>query len=196
MSHDHATACEEERGVTLLTPRLRLRPPVEGDAHTIHVALSDFEVTRMLASVPWPHELAGTYDFIAGTREKMLAGESLPLALELRTREANGLIGIVEMRGLKGDPDIGFWLARPHWRCGLMSEAVSHVLAHAFETYGFETIRSGAFAENAASIGLHRKLGFTITGTSRLFCKPQMCDLQHVDMVLSRGDFRPTSLAA
>ncbi|PTW62884.1 RimJ/RimL family protein N-acetyltransferase [Breoghania corrubedonensis] len=196
MIRDHATACDDTRGVTLLTPRLRLRPPVESDAQNIHVALSDFEVTRMLASVSWPHELEGAYDFIACTREKMRVGEALPLVLELRAREARGLIGIVEMRGLKGEPEIGFWLARPHWRCGLMSEAVSHVLAHAFDTYGFETIGSGAFMENAASIGLHRKLGFAITGTSRLFCKPQMCELQHVDMVLSRADFRPSGLAA
>jgi ribosomal-protein-alanine N-acetyltransferase len=58
-----------------------------------------------------------------------------------------------------GDPEIGWWLARPWWRRGLAAEAARAALQDAFDRVGLERIISVAMPENIASTRVMEKLG-------------------------------------
>jgi ribosomal-protein-alanine N-acetyltransferase len=57
------------------------------------------------------------------------------------------------------DPELGWWLARSHWGRGLATEAARAALQDAFERAGLHRVISIAMPENAASIGIMKKLG-------------------------------------
>jgi len=58
------------------------------------------------------------------------------------------------------EPDFGYWLGRPYWGKGLMSEAARAVLAWHFAAFPQAQVMSGALNENPASLNVLRKLGF------------------------------------
>ncbi len=62
----------------------------------------------------------------------------------------------------------GSWLGRRFQGRGVGTEMRAAVLALAFEGLGAETAVSAAFADNAASVAVSRKLGYEPNGTERL----------------------------
>lgn len=61
----------------------------------------------------------------------------------------------------------GSWLGRRHHGQGYGTEMRAAVLHLAFAGLGADQARSGAFADNAASLGVSRKLGYVEDGTAR-----------------------------
>lgn len=80
--------------------------------------------------------------------------------------QAMGSIGI-RQRGPVGRCDVGYWLAPPFWRQGLMREALSAVVDHAFATLGVVKLEADVFIGNAAGIALLESVGFSREGTVR-----------------------------
>ena len=76
------------------------------------------------------------------------------------------------------------------------AEAVcSGIAAHAFLAHAFaagvgNTIYSGAFADNAASLRVQAKLGFVRDGETMLYAKPRGDDFPHIDTRLTRSAFQ------
>ena len=62
---------------------------------------------------------------------------------------------------------LGFDLARPHWRQGIMTRALGLVLEYGFTTMGLNRVEAVVFRDNIASCGLLTKLGFTREGLLR-----------------------------
>ncbi|RSN69181.1 GNAT family N-acetyltransferase [Actinomadura sp. WAC 06369] len=62
----------------------------------------------------------------------------------------------------------GSWLGRRFQGRGVGTEMRAAVLALAFEGLGAETAVSAAFADNAASVAVSRKLGYEPNGTERV----------------------------
>jgi ribosomal-protein-alanine N-acetyltransferase len=80
--------------------------------------------------------------------------------------QAVGSIGI-NQRGPVGRCDVGYWLAPRYWRQGLMKEALSAVVDHAFTTLGVVKLEADVFIGNAAGIALLESVGFAREGTVR-----------------------------
>lgn len=80
--------------------------------------------------------------------------------------QAMGSIGI-NQRGPVGRCDVGYWLAPPYWRQGLMSEALSAVVDHAFTNLGVVKLEADVFIGNSAGIALLERVGFSREGTVR-----------------------------
>jgi len=59
---------------------------------------------------------------------------------------------------------IGYELARPFWRQGIMSEALSAIIALGFQELGLNRIEAVVMPENRVSIKLLEKLGFRNEG--------------------------------
>jgi len=59
-----------------------------------------------------------------------------------------------------GTGEVGYVLRAPFRRRGLMREALALVVAHGFERLGLATVKARTAADNAASIGLLKHLGF------------------------------------
>jgi RimJ/RimL family protein N-acetyltransferase len=67
---------------------------------------------------------------------------------------------------LTREVDSGSWLGRRHQGQGYGTEMRAAVLHLAFAGLGAERARSGAFADNAASLGVSRRLGYVADGTA------------------------------
>jgi len=60
------------------------------------------------------------------------------------------------------DPEIGWWLARKHWGCGLATEAARIALRDRFGRVGLSRIISIARPANTASTRVMEKLGLKL----------------------------------
>lgn len=56
--------------------------------------------------------------------------------------------------------EIGYMLARPYWRRGLMADAVTPLLDHCFQTVQVHRVEITMNPENTAALNLALKLGF------------------------------------
>jgi RimJ/RimL family protein N-acetyltransferase len=165
----------------LFTNRLQLRAPGDSDAPAIARFLGDFAVAGNLARVPHPYGIADAEAWLARQCQKVSPSNAC-FAIDIA---GAGLIGVVGFDYRHDGPHLGYWLGRPFWGRGLMSEAVRAGLDWYFANSGETTIRSGVFSFNAASRAIQRKLGFTELGRSRLMCLARKEELAHIDTQLT-----------
>ena len=60
----------------------------------------------------------------------------------------------------RGEPEIGYWIARPHWGQGLIPEAVEAMLRRQFQEMGAERVWCAHFPGNERSRRVQEKCGF------------------------------------
>lgn len=171
----------------LETERLVLRPLKPGDEFALAGYLGDVEVARWLVRVPHPFTTEDATDFITQSGLTGEAGTAATLALVLKDDDKAMLRGIVALHSLDATPEVGFWLGRPYWGRGLMSEAAEALLAWAFDTLDLDFITAGAFKGNVASLAIQQRQGFEVVGHSRRLSLVGDCLLDHVDTCLTRA---------
>ena len=138
--------------------------------------------------MPYPYEHEHALDWVAQNAKPKPADET-GFAID----RGEGLIGGIGFRLDDGVPDIGYWLAKPQWGKGFMSEAAEAVIRWLFEVTDHDQIASGVFEGNDASLRIQEKLGFEITGQHNVHCLAQGKDLPHIDTLLKRNQFRPSA---
>lgn len=139
----------------LKTKRLTLRPLSHTDADRVVALVGDYEVSKMLSVVPHPYSQEDAVWWINQTAAFDAHGERA-FAID----DGSGLIGAISVGRARPEPNFGYWLGKPYWGRGLMSEAARAVLAWHFEASPQTTVMSGALNENPASLKVLRKLGF------------------------------------
>jgi RimJ/RimL family protein N-acetyltransferase len=135
----------------LQTKRLKLRPLEPRDATDIARLISEWQVIRWLTSPPWPYAFSDAEWFVSGDASE----GSRAIVLDER------LVGVVglDRHQRTGLRELGYWLGRPFWGQGLMTEAANALVADFFKHAGQE-LWSGYFPANAASRNVLAKLGF------------------------------------
>ena len=163
---------------TLATERLILRPLTIADAAPMAALLNDFDIARMVSRIPHPYALGDAHAYLAhlqnvdASREQVFALQS----------DTSGLMGVVGL-----DPrddsatELGYWLGKPFWGQGYMTEAVRAVLKWVGGEWGRRFLVSRHFADNPASGRVLTKAGFLYTGEVR-----QSCSLARREPVSSR----------
>lgn len=169
--------------ITLQTPRFILRPAQVGDAEPIARFLNDFEVSGNLARVPFPYHLSDAKAWLR-TRLPTLPVEATNFAIDL---PGEGLVGQVGFHQGPNGPIIGYWLGRPFWGRGIMTEAVVASLDWLFAASSEPVVYSGVFHFNAASLAIQTRLGFTQTGRSTVLCLARGAEVEHIDTKLTRS---------
>jgi RimJ/RimL family protein N-acetyltransferase len=177
--------------IEIRTARLTLRPIRERDEEDLFPLFADWEVIKWLSSPPWPY-----------TREDMrsFVREQSAVAAEPETRFAvtheKAPIGVIGVRMRQASqlqrgagPNIGYWLGRPYWGRGYMTEALEGVVRHVFTATPHGTIYCGVFVGNAASLRVQEKVGFVRDGESMLYSRPRGAEFPHINLVLTRGAF-------
>jgi len=153
--------------VVLTTPRLKLRPLRDSDVDDLWPYVSDPQFPKMMSWAAHTDK-EQTRAFIKAMHEAFVAGTDCVWAIEYvgKAWGTIGLDGITwEMRAWRVDrAEIGFWLAPPMWKQGLMTEATLAVMRFAFEVLGLHKLTIGCFAENAASRRVIEKCGFRYIG--------------------------------
>lgn len=167
------------------TARLVLRRPRLRDAPRIASLLNDYEVTKNLARVPYPYTMQMAFDWLV--RQKR---EWSPASITFAIYEKReGLIGFCGTHREDQIPEIGYWLGRPYWGKGYMSEAVRAVIEWYFASSNLDTLVSGVFHFNAASLAIQKKFGFTQTRIGKRICLAQKAEIDHIETELSRDAF-------
>ena len=168
--------------VTLRTSRLILRQPLRTDAARLARFLDNFAVAGNLSRVPYPYRLSDAEGWLRTWRPDRPAGET-GFTIDL---PGEGLIGHVGFHADAGGTVIGYWLGQPFWNRGLMSEAVAAVIEWYFDVTDADTLSSGVFHFNKASLAIQRKLGFREVGTSSRLCLARGEQVRHIDTELTR----------
>ena len=150
--------------VELLTPRLKLRWMDESDVEAHYAVFSDPEVARYWSSGPWT-ALDQSRDHIAATQAAYADGSGMRLGIELR--ESGALIGNASLHRFVDASrrcELGYALARAHWGCGYVSEALRALLDYGFTALDLNRVEADIDPRNAASARVLEKLGFRKEG--------------------------------
>lgn len=169
--------------IQLTSERLVLRLPVMGDMDRLVDLIGDYEVTKWLSQVPWPYRRDHGLEWLKDANDPKSPNLSLAIANE------DGLIGGIGFAAYQTAPNIGYWLGKPYWGQGLMSEAVETLLAFAFDELDSEEVVSSVFDHNIASLRLQERFGFKVTGSNVDFSVARSNEVPGVTTALSRDDF-------
>lgn len=161
------------------TRRLILREPTLDDAPCYALGVGEYEVARFLTPVPYPYTLAMAIDWLR--QAKPATAERSMLVIDL---PGKGVIGCVSLLN-----ELGFWIARPHWNRGYVTEAATALLDWHFAGTNGDTVTSSAHHNNIASLAVQRKLGFVPVGREMRFSQTLQHNVDHVVTTLSRQDW-------
>jgi RimJ/RimL family protein N-acetyltransferase len=165
----------------IATPRLRLEPLRNEFASALYLHIDDWEVMRWLAAPPWPYRLADMHDWIGAASDAQASGREMHYAITVGAAP----IGAIGVTGLGHGPVLGYWLARPFWGRGYMTEAAEAVLCRLF-AQGNGFIASGVLEGNVASLRVQEKLGFCVVNERFIHARPHGRPMPHLDTVLGR----------
>jgi len=170
----------------LETERLLLRAPNLADAPAIAALLEDGRVARTTANIPHPYGQADA--------EALLSSRSADDADQvwmITARDDGALIGAIGYRPRsEGDEaELGYWLAEPLWRRGLMSEAVERVVRHLFEDLGLAAVAANAMPANVGSWRIMDKVGMTRVGEGSIPAPARGQDMHVVHYRLTRAEW-------
>ena len=144
----------------LETKRLILRSWKDSDAEDLYKYASAPDVGP-IAGWPPHQSLDESRDII----KNVLNGKE---AYAICLQEDGKAIGTIELK-LNGHTDMtdrddecemGYWLGKPFWGRGIMTEAVKEMLRHAFEDLGMQKVWIGYYEGNNKSKRVQEKCGF------------------------------------
>lgn len=149
----------------LETNRLILRPWQESDATELYEYAKDPLVGP---AAGWPaHRSEDESRHIIQT--VLSAPETY--AVCLKNSKAIGSIGLklkghTDMTNREDECELGYWIGRPYWGQGLIPEAATVLLRHAFEDLHMRAVWCGYYEGNEKSKRVQEKLGFVYQHTT------------------------------
>lgn len=163
----------------LRTDRLILRPARPDDAPCYALGVGEFAVARWLTPLPWPYTLSMASDFLRQAPEN-----SPDRALFIIEVPGKGLVGCISLID-----ELGFWIARPHWGRGYLTEAATRVLDYHFTGTGHDTLACSAQHDNRASLRVQAKLGFIEQRREMRFSQALQHNVPHIVTSLTRSEW-------
>jgi RimJ/RimL family protein N-acetyltransferase len=179
-------------GLRLRIGDIELRLPNESDLAKLATLTLDpiHDPATMPFSVPWtdlPPEqrMRGTYKWHLKARAEWRPDE---WRLELIAERGGVIVGTQALHGTQfsvtRQADSGSWVGRQYQRRGVATATRQAIVHLAFAGLGAETLRSSAFADNAASLRVSEKLGYQLDGTDTYVRQGQPATM--IRLVLTR----------
>ncbi|HKG94702.1 MAG TPA: GNAT family protein [Gemmatimonadaceae bacterium] len=148
--------------------RVRLAFPGEGDRNEL-LALNRASRALHRGWASPPTSPAAFTAFLTRSRQPGFAG------LLIRRLADDAILGAIEISqivlGAFRSAYLGYQIGGPYARQGYMTEALGLALAYGFGPVGLHRLEANIRPENAASIALVRRLGFSREGYSRRYLK-------------------------
>lgn len=142
------------------TKRLVLRPWQISDADSLYYYAKDPDVGPNCGWKPHDnikeslyvieHGLNHMHDFAICLNKDHIAIGSISLILHKHSTLTNN----------ENECELGFWLGKPFWNQGLMSEAAKELIRYGFMDLGMDIIWCGYYDGNDKSKRIQEKLGF------------------------------------
>ena len=151
--------------MTLETDRLMLRPWRETDAEDLYRLARDPDVGPSAGWLP--------HTSVEHSREIIRTILSKPTVWAVCKKDGQ-LIGNIHLdfasplRERDNECELGYWLGKPFWGQGLMTEAAQALLRYAFDTLDVPAVWCGYYDGNDRSRRVQKKLGFVHHHTDRL----------------------------
>jgi ribosomal-protein-alanine N-acetyltransferase len=157
------------------TDRLVIDVPSEEDAPSLYELVGGADRQEVTAGLIWegPDAISDTIGFIREARTKHFGDGGFHWAIHDRTGQLTGTpgtaIGMISARPSEqpGRGDVGYWLGKPYWGQGLMTEALTAVLDFSFGHMDHEKMEAEIFTNNDRSMRLVEGLGMRREGTIR-----------------------------
>lgn len=136
-----------------------------------------------------PKDAAAYDDWLARLRRSSSEGHFVV------HRESAVLVGVINVneivRGTFQSGYLGYYALEPHAGRGLMSAGLRLVVSRAFRQLGIHRLEANIQPENAVSIALVQRLGFSREGFSPKYLKIGGCWRDHERWALLRENWRP-----
>lgn len=146
--------------------RLSLRDFHADDIPAVHEYAADPEVTRW--STWGPNTVAQTTAFVEdASREQLHTDRSAYSLAAVVDCQTIGSVGIWITSRQDGNGELGYTIHRAHWGQGHATEAVKLLLDFGFTTLKLQRIAATCHPDNAGSMRVLEKSGFTLEGRLR-----------------------------
>ena len=151
----------------LQTERLILRPWEESDGEELFRFASSPDVGPIAG---WP-----VHTSVENSRNIIRTVLSVPETYAIVWKETNlpiGSIGLkmgdaTDLTDAEDECELGYWLGVPYWGRGIMPEAATELLRHAFEDMGMKKVWCGYYDGNSKSKRVQEKCGFRYEWTTQ-----------------------------
>lgn len=149
------------------TERLILRIWEDGDAEELYHYAKDPDIGS-IAGWPPHTSVENSREII---RDVLSAPETYAVILKA-TGKPVGSVGLLfgenGTRALpEGEAELGYWIGKPYWGCGLIPEASREIIRHAFEDLGIERLWCVCDNSNDKSKRVMEKCGFAFDHVER-----------------------------
>ena len=155
----------------LLTERLVLRSFTLEDAVDVQRLAGDPDVASTLPNMPHPYEDGMAEEWMRSCSERYEKDEALNFAITLRVDKyfIGGIAVRLDQENKEGE--LGYWIGKPYWNRGYMTEAAQAVVAYSFKVLKLNRIHAKYFTRNAASKRVMEKIGMRYEGCLRQHTK-------------------------
>lgn len=129
------------------------------DVDDLVAYLQDEDVSNVTPTIPSPYSKENALQFVESTIDSKHN-------FAIRDGEAR-LIGHIKVQIDPIQPHkavIGYWLGKPYWGKGIMTEVVKRFTTFCFEQFGLTRICATCFEHNVGSARVLEKSGFTLEG--------------------------------
>jgi ribosomal-protein-alanine N-acetyltransferase len=145
----------------------RLSPITLADAPTLVKHLNEKEIYLRTLHIPYPYTPTDADFWVKHMAEVYQRNAGAMVTAAIRSPEGE-MIGSVGLDGLSVGTsyraELGYWLAKPYWGQGIVTEAVGEMVKKAFEEWGLVKITSSIFSFNTQSQRVLEKNGFVQEG--------------------------------
>lgn len=162
---DLALSDEGNAPTRLVTAQLVLRPVESRDAAQIATHLSEWDIVKQTATIPFPYDERSALTWIARVGRRHREGRQYAFAIT--ARDSDELIGAIALAvedypvtGRTGE--IGYWLGLPFWGRGYASEAVAAMTAFGLDCARLDRIEAVVFKENRSSKRVLERCGYRL----------------------------------
>ena len=122
--------------------------------------LNEKEIYINTLTIPFPYTKENSEWFVS-LKNKKEHGRIINWAIRNKEEKLIGDVGFDN--GIDGHKaEIGYWLAKPYWKKGIMSEAVKKICEIGFNEFGLSRITANVFEQNIGSARVVEKCGFTL----------------------------------
>jgi RimJ/RimL family protein N-acetyltransferase len=147
--------------------RVCVRPISVSDLSSLLAVNSDEEVVKFLGHRPW-RAMADAEAWFERISKQQASGSALEFVIAARqTGSVIGRCGLFDFEEINAQAGLGYILDRAHWGHGYMREALTGLIQSAFSEMGLRRLEAKVEAQNTASAGLLRRLGFSREGVLR-----------------------------
>ena len=161
------------------TERLLLRPPHEDDVEDIAALANNYNVAKMLSSMPHPYFAEDAREFIDRVKRASVHGCVYAIT-EAETGRFMGVAGLHEDRSRFDLPFAGYWLGEPYWAKGYASEAARALVDLFFKVTDRSQLMISCRVDNHGSRRVIEKCAARYWKSGTAFNRA-LGEVQHVD---------------